>query len=138
MFGDSNRPITMADLAELKYLECCIKESLRLYPSVPLIGRQTIEDTIISNSDLRSILTIPYKWFPSFNKDKHEIPAGSTVIVLNYFIHRDPKHFPDPDNFQPERFFPENSRGRHPYAYIPFSAGPRNCIGNETFDESLR
>lgn len=47
VFGDSDRPVTMSDLNELKYLECCIKETLRLYPSVPAIGRTLSEDTIV-------------------------------------------------------------------------------------------
>ncbi len=54
--------------------------------------------------------------------------------LFTYTLHRDPKYFPDPDLYHPERFFEENSRGRHPYAYVPFSAGPRNCIGLKKFE----
>jgi len=110
IFGDSDRPATMADLQKMKYLECCIKESLRIYPSVPFIGRSVTEDTIING----------------FNA-----PAGSSVTVCSLFIHKNPLYFPNPEVFDPERFLPENAQGRHPFAYVPFSAGMRNCIGQK-------
>ncbi|XP_049628391.1 cytochrome P450 4V2-like [Suncus etruscus] len=110
VFGKSDRPVTMDDLRRLKYLECVIKETLRLFPSVPLFGRKLNEDCEIAG----------YK----FLKD-------SEAFIAPYILHRDPRYFPDPEEFKPERFFLENSHGRHPYAYVPFSAGPRNCIGQK-------
>lgn len=59
------------------------------------------------------------------------LPKGLTVALLIYGMHRNDKIYPDPDAFKPERFLPEQSAGRHPYAFIPFSAGPRNCIGQK-------
>ncbi|XP_045033223.1 cytochrome P450 4c3-like [Daphnia magna] len=108
--GDQDRPCTTQDISELKYLECCIKETMRLYPSVPFVMRSLTEDVEIGG---------------------YTIPAGVTVVPSFYAIHHNPCVYPDPEAFKPERFFPENSIGRHPYAFIPFSAGPRNCIGQK-------
>ncbi|KAL7646993.1 UNVERIFIED_CONTAM: hypothetical protein RMT77_002250 [Armadillidium vulgare] len=110
IFEKSERPASYADIREMNYLECCIKESLRLLPSVPYFSRCLTEDMII---------------------DGYLIPKETDTVVVPYALHRDPKHFPDPLKFQPERFLPENSVKRNPYAYIPFSAGPRNCIGQK-------
>lgn len=104
--GDSP---TFEELSELTYLDMVAKESLRLYPSVPGIGREVTEEGT----------TIDGKPFP----------VGAMVLVLIWCIHRDPEVWPEPEKFDPERFTVENSKGRHPYAHVPFSAGPRNCIG---------
>ncbi|XP_030210407.1 cytochrome P450 4V2 isoform X2 [Gadus morhua] len=108
VFGGSKRAITMEDLKELKYLDCVIKESLRIFPSVPFFARTLCDDIVING---------------------FKVPKGANALVLTYALHRDPRYFPNPEEFQPERFLPENSVGRPPYAYIPFSAGLRNCIG---------
>ncbi|CAF0907860.1 unnamed protein product, partial [Adineta ricciae] len=109
VFGkDRDRHCTMEDIEELQYLECVIKETLRLFPSVPFIAREVQEDFMYHN---------------------HKILKGSTAVIFIYYIHRDPKHFPDPEKFDPDRFLPENSGDRPPFAFVPFSAGSRNCIG---------
>ncbi|XP_037576402.1 cytochrome P450 4c3 [Dermacentor silvarum] len=109
IFGDDReRHVTTEDLKHMKYLECALKECQRIYPSVPMITRACTEPFTIGGRTM---------------------PKGSLVQIANYFLHRDQKVFPKPEEFHPERFLPENSRGRHPYAYVPFSAGPRNCIG---------
>ncbi|XP_046450540.1 cytochrome P450 4C1-like [Daphnia pulex] len=110
IFGDSDRPVTAQDLTRLKYLECCIKETLRLYPSLPLMARYLTEEVQVGD---------------------YTLPKGLTVLINIYMTHRNPEVYPDPDAFKPERFLPENCIGRHPYAFIPFSAGPRNCIGQK-------
>lgn len=108
VFGDDPRDVDFDDLKNLPYLECCLKEALRLFPSVPMFARTLQEDATISG---------------------YLVPEGTQVIIYPYLVHRDPKHWPDPEIFNPDRFLAENSNGRHPYAYLPFSAGARNCIG---------
>ncbi|CAN8020559.1 unnamed protein product [Ixodes persulcatus] len=70
-----------------------------------------------------------YDLFSARGADGNVVPQGAIVVVFSYMLHRDPQSFPRPEEFFPERFLPENSLGRHPFAYVPFSAGPRNCIG---------
>ena len=60
----------------------------------------------------------------------YRVPARSTVILSPYVTHRHPDFWDNPEGFNPERFTPENARGRHRYAFFPFGGGPRLCIGN--------
>ncbi|XP_058127632.1 cytochrome P450 4c3-like [Anopheles ziemanni] len=111
MGGDRERWPTMRELAEMRYLEACVKEALRLYPSIPVIGRRLTEDVQL---------------------DEYLLPAGTNAVIVVYQLHRDPAIFPNPDKFNPDHFLPSaGAATRHPFAYIPFSAGPRNCIGQK-------
>ncbi|XP_076879046.1 cytochrome P450 4V7 [Brachyhypopomus gauderio] len=108
VLGPAGHRVGVEELKRLSYLECVIKESLRLFPAVPLFARRICNDCHIRG---------------------FKIPEGVNAVIIPYALHRDPRFFPQPEEFRPERFLPENSTGRHPYAYIPFSAGFRNCIG---------
>ncbi|XP_014272659.1 cytochrome P450 4C1 [Halyomorpha halys] len=100
------------DINKMKYLDRVVKESLRIFPSVPAIGRTVTHDTVLPSNGML-------------------IPAGSNLVAQIVVTHRRADLFPDPMKFDPDRFLPENAKGRHPYSYVPFSAGPRNCIGQK-------
>lgn len=109
IFGDDKfRNITTQDLKEMKYLECVIKESIRLYPSVPVISRKTKEKMKIG---------------------EYVIPENTSIVLYIYGMHHNSEIFENPEIFDPDRFLQENCEKLHPFAYVPFSAGPRNCIG---------
>ncbi|ODM89945.1 Cytochrome P450 4c3 [Orchesella cincta] len=107
--------LTFEALANLKYVERCLFETMRLYPSVFAFMRY-----------LKNSLIIVYKG------KQVEVPAGTDIIIAPWVIHRNPDYYPNPEEFDPDRFLPEECAKRHPCAYLPFSAGPRNCIGDQS------
>ncbi|KAJ8974790.1 hypothetical protein NQ317_017440 [Molorchus minor] len=112
IFGDSDRPATFADTLEMKYLERCLMETLRMYPPVPVIARQLSQDVKLVSGD-------------------YTLPTGATIVIGTFKIHRLPDIYPNPNKFDPDNFLPERTANRHYYAFIPFSAGPRSCVGNK-------
>ena len=98
----------IADLAKFVYTRQVIEETLRLYPPLWLMTR-----TALKNDQLGDYF----------------VPAGTEIYISPYLIQRHPAFWKDPDRFNPDRFAPDESRTRHPMTMIPFSAGPRKCIG---------
>jgi cytochrome P450 len=99
---------TVADLPQLSYTEMVLAESMRLYPPAWTIGRLAVREYAVG---------------------EHVAPEGTLVLLSQYVMHRDPRFFPDPLRFDPERFAPEAKEARPPYAYFPFGGGARRCIG---------
>ncbi|XP_078609011.1 cytochrome P450 3A8-like [Branchiostoma floridae x Branchiostoma japonicum] len=93
---------------EMSYLEMCCMETLRLYPPIPNTGRVVSEE-------------VKVQWLT--------IPKDMMVLVPIVAIHYDPERWPEPKKFIPERFTKEAREKRDPYNWLPFGAGPRNCIG---------
>lgn len=113
ILGTSGTHPTYQNLVDLKFMERCIKECLRLYPSVPFISR-VAGQTIKTHSG-------------------YTIPKNSVLNIYIYDLHHSPQVWEDPEKFDPDRFLPDNIAKRHPFAYVPFSAGARNCIGMNFF-----
>lgn len=106
----AGRAPTLADLSRLPYTEMVMKESMRLYPPAWGIGRRAINE---------------------FELGGYRIPAGTNMFIFQWLTHRDPRFFPDPERFDPERWRDDPVRkGKIPrFAYFPFAGGPRVCIG---------
>jgi len=104
------RPPEYSDLASLPYLRMVVDESLRLYPPAWGFSRQALADDRLGG---------------------FRLPRGWLAFVIPFVLHRLPAFWPNPDQFDPERFLPERSAERPKFAYIPFGAGPRQCIGNQ-------
>ena len=97
------------DLHRLRYTGMVVEEVMRLYPPVWILPRQAqAEDEV----------------------DGYRVPAGADVLICPYTLHRHPEFWKEPEQFLPERFEPAQREGRPRYAYIPFGAGPRFCVGN--------
>ncbi|MEO8496722.1 MAG: cytochrome P450 [Planctomycetota bacterium] len=106
----AGRPPTYADVARLPFTEMIIKETLRMYPPTwTLVPRRATAEVELGGC---------------------RIPRGTLVFVSPYATHHDPRFFPDPERFDPDRFSPEFQQATPQFAYIPFGGGPRMCIGN--------
>lgn len=98
----------LEDMPRLEYTAMVISESMRLYPPAWAMGREVLEDVSIG----------PYR-----------LRRGTMVFFSQYIVQRDPRWFPDPERFCPERFTPAAKAGRPRFAYFPFGGGGRQCIG---------
>ena len=104
------RTPTLEDLPRLPYARMVVEEAMRLYPPVWGFFRQALGPDRLG---------------------EHAVPKGALVFISPYVTHRHPRFWDDPERFDPERFTPERVRERPRFAYLPFSGGPRLCIGNE-------
>lgn len=97
------------ELDQLSYVKQVVEEALRYYPPVWLYSRKAIEDDQLG---------------------EYFVPAGTDIFIAPYFLHRNEDYWTEPEKFDPDRFNEANSKQQHKLAYIPFSAGPRRCIGD--------
>ena len=106
---ESNAKMPLYEVAQsIEYLDCVIMEAQRLYPATVQVNRECREDY-----DLNGI----------------HIPAGMEIVIPLYALHHDPDAWQDPEKFDPERFRGPAKDARHAFQFLPFGAGPRNCIG---------
>ncbi|NXA15883.1 CP4FN protein, partial [Sapayoa aenigma] len=136
LLGRDTEDIEWEDLSHLPFTTMCIKESLRLHPPVTAVSRRCTEDVALRDGRVIPKGTAP-PWCPWCHcppsppvpEEALSIPPGVICLMSIYGTHHNPELWPDPEVYNPLRFSPENSKGRSPSSFIPFSSGPRNCIG---------
>ncbi|EAT32871.2 AAEL014890-PA [Aedes aegypti] len=101
---DTDGQLTYDVIMSMNYLDQVVNETMRKYPPVDFIYRRS-------------------------SQSRDNIPQGTLFVIPVYAFHHDPDHFPAPEKFDPERFTAKQARTRHPYCYLPFGAGPRECLG---------
>jgi cytochrome P450 len=110
LFGEMDRrPATVADLPRLPFADAVVKEAIRLYPPAYVLGREALTDCEIGG---------------------YPIPAGATLFMSPWVMHRDPRWFASPEKFLPERWLDGLAVRLPRFAYMPFGGGPRICIGD--------
>lgn len=130
---DDQTTITADSISKLIYTDQIVKETLRLFPTVPLITRIARHDMkigknlIFKTKQFRSNYWISVFPYPS---GEHNIPTGTEFIMSIFDLHREPSIWgPNANKFDPNNFLPENIAGKHPHAFSPFAFGTRNCVG---------
>ena len=103
-----DRPLTVDDVPQLRFIEGIVLEAMRLFPPVWIIGREAIAP---------------------FTLNGYEFPAGTTVLICPWVLQRDPRYYAAPEEFRPERWLTIRGTGLPRFAYMPFGGGPRICIG---------
>jgi cytochrome P450 len=102
------RTPTVSDLPDLPYVERAVKESIRLYPPAWIVGREAIAGCEVGG---------------------YRMPAGTTALMSQWVMHRDPRYHENPQRFDPDRWTAEYTKASPRFAYFPFGGGPRQCIG---------
>jgi cytochrome P450 len=102
-----DRAVAVADLPKLTYTKMVIQEAMRIYPPAWTISRAAIEDDVVGG---------------------YRIPAGATVMLSPFLVHRNPKYWPNPEGFDPDRFDRDNKDAIADFSYLPFGGGARKCI----------
>lgn len=107
VMGPSGVDVEYQHLDKMTYMNIVLMETMRLYPQFPVVTRQAIDDCVVNG---------------------YQFPRGTHVLINCFSLHRDPKYWIKPEEFNPDLHFSEDSV-RHPYAYLPYSFGDRKCLG---------